>query len=104
MKEEIRLLPRLRRYEGRRNDPNEQNGFLEIASLIQAPKADHRKTLHLFSDIRQLLSSCDDEESSSISRIGTLFGQIDLHVRRRIYLQDEVLFPITDEGRGPSGG
>jgi len=82
----------------------EQNGFLEFASLIRAAKADHRKTLDLLSDIRQLLSSCDDEESLSISRIGTLFSQIDLHIRRRIYLQNEVLFPIIDEGRGSLGG
>ena len=52
MKEEIRLFPRLRRYEGGRCDQMEQNGFLEIASLARAAKADHRKTLDLLSDIR----------------------------------------------------
>ena len=34
MKEEIRLFPRLRRYEGGRCDSIEQNGFLEIAALV----------------------------------------------------------------------
>ncbi len=104
MKEEIRLFPRLRKYEARRCDQIKQNGSLEIASLIRAAKADHRKTLDLLSDIRQLLSSCADEASSPILRIGVLFGQIDLHIRRRIYLQDEVLFPIINGGRGSLGG
>lgn len=104
MKEEIRLFPRLRRYEGGRCHSIEQNGSLEIASLIRAAKADHRKTLDLLSDIRRLLSSCDDEDSLSFSRISTLLGQIDLHIRGRIYLQDEVLFPTIDEGWGWPGG
>ncbi len=103
MKEEIRLFPRLRRYEAGRCDQIEQNGSLEIASLIRAAKADHRKTLDLLTQICELVPACDGEERSPIGEIRTMFAQINLHIRRRIYLQDEILFPMINEGRGSPG-
>ncbi len=101
MKEEIRLFPRLRRYEGRRNDPKEQDGFLEIASLIRAAKADHSKTLDLLTQIGELVPACNGEEISPIGEIQAKFAQIDKQIRRRIYLQDEVLFPLVERYSRP---
>ncbi len=101
MKEEIRLFPRLRKYEAGRCDQIEQNGSLEIASLIRVAKADHRKTLDLLTQIGELVSACNGEERSPISEIHTMFAQIDKQVRRRIYLQDEVLFPLIEKSSRP---
>lgn len=101
MKEEIRLFPRLRRYEGRRCDQIEQNGSLEIASLIRAAKADHNKTLDLLTQIGELVPACNGQERSPIGEIHTMFAQIDKQVRRRIYLQDKVLFPLIERYSRP---
>lgn len=101
MKEEIRLFPRLRRYEGGRCDQIEQNGFLEIASLIRAAKADHNKTLDLLTQIGEIVPACNGEESSPTGEIRTIFAQIDKQIRRRIYLQDKVLFPLIERYSRP---
>ena len=101
MKEEIRLFPRLRRYEGGRGDSIEQNGSLEIASLIRAAKADHRKTLDLLTQIGELLPACNDQGPGPAGGIHTMFTQIDKQIRRRIYLQDEVLFPLIERYSRP---
>ena len=101
MKEEIRLFPRLRRYEGRRNDPKEQNGFLEIAALIRAAKGDHSKTLDLLTQIGEIVPGCDGQEHGPVGEIRTLFAQVDEQVRRWIYLQDEVLFPLIERHSRP---
>ncbi len=101
MKEEIRLFPRLRRHEGGRCDQIEQNDSLEIASLIRAAKADHRKTLDLLTQIGELVPACNGEERSPIGEIHTMFARIDRQVRRRIYLQDEVLFPLIERYTRP---
>lgn len=101
MKEEIRLFPRLRRYEGGRCDSIEQNGSLEIASLIRAAKADHSKTLGLLTQIGELVPACYGPEPGPVGEIRTMFAQIDKQVRRRIYLQDEVLFSLIERYSRP---
>ena len=101
MKEEIRLFPRLRRYEGGRCDSIEQNGFLEIAALVRAAKADHRKTLDLLTQIGEIVPGYDGQERGPVGEIRTMFAQIDKQVRRRIYLQDEVLFPLIERYSRP---
>ena len=101
MKEEIRLFPRLQTYEAGRCDQIEQNGFLEIASLIRAAKADHRKTLDLLTQIGELVPACNGQERGPVGEIRTMFAQIDRQVRRRIYLQDEVLFPLIENPSRP---
>ena len=105
MKEEIRLFPRLRRYEGGRNDPRGQNGFLEIASLIRAAKADHSKTLDLLTHIGELVPACNGEEIGPIGEIRAMFAHLDKQIRRRIFLQDEILFPLIEKySRPPTPG
>ena len=79
----------------------EQNGFLEIASLIRAAKADHNKTLDLLTQIGELVPTCNGEESSPTGEIRTIFAQIDKQIRRRIYLQDQVLFPLIERYSRP---
>ncbi len=101
MKEELRLFPRLRRYEGGRCDSIEQNGSLEIASLIRAAKADHSKTLDLLTQIGEFVPACNGEEISPIGEIQAMFAQIDKQIRRRIYLQEEVLFPLIERYSRP---
>ncbi len=101
MKEEIRLFPRLRKYEARQCDQIKQNGALEIASLIRAAKADHRKTLDLLTQIGELVPGCNGSGPGPVGAIRTMFAQIDKQVRRRIYLQDEVLFPLIERDSCP---
>ncbi len=101
MKEEIRLFPRIRKYEGGRCDQSKQNGSLEIASLIRAAKADHRKTLDLLIQIGELVPASDGQERGPVGEIRIMFAQIDKQVRRRIYLQDEVLFPLIEKSSRP---
>ena len=101
MKEEIRLFPRLRRYEGGRCDSIEQNGSLEIAALVRAARADHRKTLDLLTQIGEIVPGSDGQERGPVAEIRTMFAQIDKQVRRRIHLQDEVLFPLIERYSRP---
>ncbi len=101
MKEEIRLFPRLRRYEGRRCDSSEQNGFLEIAALVRAARADHRKTLDLLTQIGEIVQGCDGQERGPVAEIRTMCARIDKQIRCRIHLQDEVLFPLIERYSRP---
>ena len=101
MKEEIRLFPRLRKYEEGRCGSIEQNGSLELASLIRAANADHRKTLDLLTQIGELVPACNGQERGPVDEIRTMFAQIDKQVRRRVYLQDEVLFPLIESYSRP---